>query len=280
MTISGRPWHRHLAVLIIAAAPIPTPVCAGEPAAVHREDAGLQEKWAVSEEEYEALIRIIDEGRDRNQTMVHLTYLCEEIGPRLTGSSRLERANRWAAEQFESFGLSNVHLHEWGTIPVRFDRGPSSGRMVKPVEREFEFTARAWSAGTDGLKQGRVFREPSTDEEFEAIESELEGAWILRPHTTGHRRGVVPGVDESRQFLPQLREAGIAGLIIASRDDLVRTGSARGWRELSFDDLPTDVTVIIRRSDYDAINSRIFDGEEVVVEFDLEHTFVEGPISC
>ncbi len=240
--------------------------------------AELRERFDVSQEELETLLAIIDEGQNRNQTMDHLRYLSEEIGPRLTGSTNVERANHWAAEQFESFGLENVRQHMWGTIPVRFDRGPSHGRMISPVEREFEFTARAWSAGTDGPARGRLFREPGTQEEFDAIADELEGAWILRPGTRGHRRGVVPGFDETREFLPDLRAAGIAGLIITSRDDLVRTSRARDWRELDYDNLPTDVTAIVRRSDYDAMNSRLHDGEEIIVEFDLNHTFGAGPI--
>ncbi len=245
----------------------------------------LRERLAMSEHEFDTVIRIIDEGTTRNRVMEHLTHLCEEIGPRLTGSTRLEQANKWVAQQFESFGLANVHQSEWGTIAVRFDRGPSSGRMTKPVEREFEFTTRAWSAGTPkgaGPIEGRVFREPMSHEEFDAVADELKGAWILRSAVApqGTRRGVVPGVDETREFLTQLRDAGIAGLIVASRDELVRTGGARGWRELDFSDLPTDVTVEVRRSDYDAINSRLADGEEVHVAFELNHTFVEGPIPC
>lgn len=241
--------------------------------------AKYAEQFQVSEEEAETILRIIEEGTTNNRTMDHLTYLSVEIGARLTGSTNVERANHWTAKKFKSFGLRNVHQHMWGTIPVRFDRGPSSGRMVAPTDREFEFTARAWSAGTDGIVRGRVVREPSNDEEFDAIAEELEGAWILRPARGGQRRGVVAGVDPPGEYLPRLREAGIAGLIVSSRDDLVRTGRVRNWRELDYNDLPTDVTVIVRRSDYDAINSRLFDGEEVEVEFDLDHTFVEGPIA-
>src|SRR5690606_35229748 len=38
--------------------------------------------------------------------------------------------------------------------------------------------------------------------------------------------------------------------------------------------------VEVRRSDYDAMNSRLADGEEVHVAFELNHTFIEGPIPC
>lgn len=242
------------------------------------ERAALQSRFDLPDDAFETMLRIIDEGQNRNQIMEHLTYLCEEIGPRLTGSTNVERANHWVADQFRAFGLENVEVRQWGTIPVRFDRGPSTGKMVSPQQREFEFTARAWSAGTDGAVQGPVFREPTNDEEMEALREQADGAWILRSAAAGTRRGVVRGVDAPTEYLVELRDLGIAGLITASGDDRVRTSSIRGWRDLSFDDLPTEVTVTVRRSDYDAINSRLADGEEVIVEFDLDHTFVEGPI--
>ena len=75
-----------------------------------------------------------------------------------------------------------------------------------------------------------------------------------------------------------LREANIAGRIYAARGDLVTTGSARNWRDLEYDNLPEDVSIYVRRIDYDAMNSRIADGETVEVEVDLEHHFVEGPV--
>ncbi len=267
-----------LATVVVAGSA--SPAWATDTVLSDTERSELMERFNLEPEQFDTVMRIIDIGQNENRIMEHLTYLCEEIGSRLTGSSRLERANFWAAEQFEAFGLENVHQQEWGTIPVRFDRGPSTGRMVEPVGREFEFTTRAWTAGTDGPVKGRLFREPSTQEEFDAIADELEGAWILRPAIGGVRRGVVPGGDEEREFLSELREAGIAGLITSARDDLVRTGRVRNWRELDYNDLPNDVTVIVRRSDYDAMNSRLFDNQEVVVEFDLDHTFVEGPIPC
>ncbi len=223
----------------------------------------------MSDDQFDSLLKVIDEGKNRNQTMKHLTHLCEEIGPRLTGSSRLEQANNWVADQFREFGLQNVHQFEWGQFPVRFDRGRCTGKMVEPIEREFGFSARSWSAGTNGPVRGPVLREPQTPEEMDAMVDQLKGAWILRP-----------AVGEPSPLLPRLYAAGIAGLITASGDELVRTGGVRGIMQLEMDKLSPDVNVIVRRSDYDAINSRIADGQNPVVEFDLQHTFIEGPIAC
>lgn len=246
--------------------------------------AELMARFGLPEDQFDAVMRIIDEGKNRNQVMEQLRYLTQEIGPRLTASSRLERANNWAADQFRAFGLQNVHLHEWGTFPVRFDRGPSYGRMVAPDEREFEFTARAWSAGTNGPVRGPVLREPQSQEELEAMTDKLEGAWILRREQArraegGQRRRRGEPRDEN-PLMSRLYAAGIAGLITASGDEIVRTGGISGIRQLEMDKLSPDVTVIVRRSDYDAINSRLHDGQEVEVEFNLDHKFTAGPIPC
>jgi len=227
----------------------------------------LQERFGLTAERTKEVLQIIDEGKNRNQTMQHLTYLCEEIGPRLTGSSRLEQAHRWTAQRFKDFGLQNVHLHQWGTMPVRFDRGPSSGRMVAPAERKFEFTTRSWSAGTDGPVRGTVLHEPQTEEDLEALADQLSGAWILRKI----------GSDPS-PLTNRLDTAGIAGYITAARGETVTTGGVRGIMQLKIEEISPIVNVIIRRSDYDAINSRLADGEKVEVEFDLKHQFVSGPI--
>ena len=70
--------------------------------------------------------RIIDHGRNHSQVMDILRVYTVEYGPRLTGSTRLHASQRWAVDQFNSWGLSNVELQEFGTIATRFDRGPST----------------------------------------------------------------------------------------------------------------------------------------------------------
>jgi carboxypeptidase Q len=227
----------------------------------------LAEKFNLPPAQVEVLLKIIEEGQQRSQVMDHLNHLCLEIGPRLTGSTRLETANRWTAERFESFGLKNVAVKQWGEMPVRFDRGPSTGEMVKPVERKFEFTTRSWSAGTNGPVEGILIREPQTEEELNAVAERLAGAWILRASAR-----------EKGPYADRLDSAGIAGVITTSADELVRTGGVSGIMQLDFDNLAPGVGVVVRRSDYDAMNSRLADNEEVVVKFDLNHHFERGPI--
>lgn len=166
--------------------------------------------------------RILDEGKNRNLVMEHLTYISTKIGPRLTGSANAETANRWAAEQFKSWGLrlggpAGDGLWKWGEIPVRFDRGPSTAKVVMPRTgtdeyrdlRDMEFTTLAWSAGTNGPVRAPVVRMPADEEEFARVESKLRGAWVLVPsRPPGSPRGVggfAGGMSARQSFWAELR---------------------------------------------------------------------------
>lgn len=259
----------------------------------------------------EVVKRILDEGKNRNQVMTHLRHLTEEIGARLTGSSKCEEANNWTKEQFASWGLQNAHLDKWGEIATRFDRGAASGKFLirrpirgKPGEfnydsvREVELTWLAWAAGTDGAVRGPVVREPQNAEEFLAVQPKLAGAWVLckAPPAVG-QRGIRGGVSTKYQMRESARKKAaegvspseltvserlalepVAGYISTSRDERVWTGSVSGWRSLNVDTMPQDPHVMVRGSDYDFLNSRVADGEPIEVEFDLQATFTKGPI--
>src|SRR4051794_261639 len=72
--------------------------------------------------------RMIDQERDHPQVMANLEYLSDRIGPRLTGSARLKRANDWTAEKMKEYGLENVHLEPY-TIPRGWERGSVKARI-------------------------------------------------------------------------------------------------------------------------------------------------------
>ncbi len=261
--------------------------------------------------------RIIDHGKYDNHVMDHLTYLTTTIGPRLTGSTRNHESRLWAAEQFKSWGLSNVRLEKWGTIPVRFDRGPTYGKIFVSIDkrkedgtsspaedvllRDMELTTLSWSAGTQGPVRGPVIKMPADEAAYAAVKDKLKGAWILldRPSREGMRglrwqlgedmrrradarAKLADGSKKLEDFpiLERLAFDGVAGYITASRDERVWTGAVPNWRELDIAAIPPDVHVQIRMSDYDCINSRLADHESVQVEIDAKNTFQPGPIDC
>ena len=72
---------------------------------------------------------ILSEIKERQEIMPNLTYISDVIGPRMTGSANLKRANEWAMEKFKSYGLENVRLEPY-TIPTGLERGFARMKMV------------------------------------------------------------------------------------------------------------------------------------------------------
>src|SRR4051812_22907829 len=68
--------------------------------------------------------RIVDQGKNHSQIMMRLHHLTKDIGPRLTSSPRLAKAQQWAMGEFKKMGCTNAHLEQWGEAPVGWDRGP------------------------------------------------------------------------------------------------------------------------------------------------------------
>lgn len=267
--------------------------------------------------DHATIARILDEGKNRNQVMDHVRHLTQNIGHRLTGSSQAEAANRWTMEQFQSWGLS-AHLHQWGTIPVRFDRGPSTGKIFTKrstrtedgtraetwnAVRDLQFTTLAWTHGTDGPKRGPVIIMPADEAQYEAVKGKLGGAWVLlEPASVDGRTGVRgPGQRAGDRFLSRkaardkvaqgedisklpIEERvlfdGIHGFISSSTDqrDRVWTTAIPRPFEKQLADLGTDVEVIIRLADHDNMRVRMMQEQEFQVEFDLRHTLTAGPI--
>ncbi len=129
--------------------------------------------------------RIINEGRDHSQVMDILRVYTVDYGPRLTGSTRLHASQRWAVDQLNSWGLSNVELQEFGTIATRFDRGPSTGKVFisdadeesgRKELRNLEFSTLSWSPGTDGPVSGHIATLPTTMSEYESQRGTFGGA--------------------------------------------------------------------------------------------------------
>ena len=46
--------------------------------------------------------------------MATLSYLTDVIGPRLTGSPNMKRANEWTRDKLAAWGLENAHLESVG----------------------------------------------------------------------------------------------------------------------------------------------------------------------
>lgn len=145
----------------------------------------------LSEETKAAIEQVIEIGRTDNRVQQHLDYLCNRIGPRLTGSEGLQAACEWAEAEFKSMGLES-RLEKWGDVPVGFERGPAYGAMISPKNMKLEFGTNSWSAGTRGRVTGRAVMAPKSMDELEAMRDQLKGAYVMIEPTTRRRRRARP----------------------------------------------------------------------------------------
>jgi Zn-dependent M28 family amino/carboxypeptidase len=123
--------------------------------------------------------QIINEIRDHSELMDNLEYLSDQIGPRLTGSPQLKRANDWTAEMFKKYGLTNVHLEAY-SIPHAWTRGTATARMIAPTEHPLTIASAAWSPSTKGVVRGPVvYLDARKPEELEKYKGKLKGAIVI-----------------------------------------------------------------------------------------------------
>lgn len=182
---------RRLAVLAVTLAFAVTWVWAQQPAAPTKAPAPAKAETAPKAPAIEitpsspaALAldrRIIEEGKNNPQVIPNLTYLCDVIGPRLTGSPALKKANDWTAQKMEEYGLSNVHLEPW-TIPVGWQRGTATVRMIEPDNgHTLTVAAGGWSGSTKGKIEGDVVvLKAGNTKELQAYKGKLKNAIVLQ----------------------------------------------------------------------------------------------------
>lgn len=148
--------------------------------------------------------KLLAQSKDSPDVMNNLTYLSDVIGPRLTGSDNLKRANEWAAERMKAYGLSNVHLEPW-TIPVGWQRGTATAKLIEPDNgRTLTVASYGWSPGTKGPIEGDVviFRARNR-EDLAKYKGKLKNAIILQGTPSTIRPitdpGGIPGAAPERR---------------------------------------------------------------------------------
>ncbi len=133
----------------------------------------------------DAIDRIKDEGMNRSQVMKTLSYLTDVIGPRLTASPNMKRANEWTRDEMTKWGLQNAHLEPWGPFGRGWSLKRFSAQVTEPQSIPLIAFPKAWSPGTNGTITGDVVYLNAKDEgELEQFKGKLRGAIVL---TSGMR---------------------------------------------------------------------------------------------
>jgi hypothetical protein len=90
--------------------------------------------------------RLIEAALKDDDGYARLTYLCDRIGNRLSGSERLPKAIAWAAGEMKAVGLENV-VTPAVKVP-HWVRGSESGEILTPVQRPLHMLGLGMSVGT------------------------------------------------------------------------------------------------------------------------------------
>ena len=141
--------------------------------------------------------RILTEIAEHSEQMENLRYLTDEIGPRLTGTENLKRANDWTAERFRAYGLSNVH-QECYAIPHSWRRGTVRADVVAPSIQRLPAEAAGWSPNTSGTVRGPVvYVKAEKMEDLLPYKGKLQGAIVITTSPNDRERV------EDRPLLPR-----------------------------------------------------------------------------
>ena len=119
-------------------------------AALH---ASAQEKVDL-----DMISKIRYEGFRNSKIMEIASGLMDQIGPRLTGSPNVKRANEWTRDKLKEFGLVNSHLEAWEPFGRGWANEYTNVRMVSPDVATLIAYSKAWTPGTDGAVRGKVMR--------------------------------------------------------------------------------------------------------------------------
>jgi len=137
---------------------------------------GVIPVWPQEKVDLEMISRIRYEGFRNSKIMELASDLMDGIGPRLTGSPDLKRANQWTRDELTSFGLTNAHLESWGPFGRGWANQYINVRMLTPDVATLIAYAKAWTPGTDGVIRGKCSRVKIEDKkDFDKYRGKLAG---------------------------------------------------------------------------------------------------------
>lgn len=124
--------------------------------------------------------KIRDEGLNHSHVMELASALMDGIGPRLTGSENLKKANEWARAAFAQWGLAQAHLEDWGEFGMGWKQQNAWARLVTPDMAVLIVQATPWSPATAGPVTGEVvFVDIQSEKDLEKYKGKLAGKIVL-----------------------------------------------------------------------------------------------------
>ena len=194
--------RRFAATLLLFALVIPYAALAQQP--------GAQQ---TAPDPNDPIVRIRDEGMNRSQVMQTLSYLSDVIGPRLTASPNMKRANNWTRDTLEKWGMQNAHLESWGPFGRGWALKRFSAQVIEPQGFPLIAYPKAWSPSTKGAVTGDVvYLDAKTEADLEKYKGKLKGAIVLTQATRELKARFAPlGTRQDEKSLLALADAPAPG---------------------------------------------------------------------
>ena len=123
--------------------------------------------------------KIKDEGMKRSQVMATLSYLTDVIGPRLTASPNMKRANEWTRDQMAKWGLQNAHLESWGPFGRGWELKEFSAQVIAPQAIPLIAFPKAWSPGVSIASAEVVYVDAKDEADLQRFKGKLRGKVVL-----------------------------------------------------------------------------------------------------
>jgi carboxypeptidase Q len=130
--------------------------------------------------DYSMYQEIREEGLKHSHVMEYASALMDGIGPRLTGSPNLKRANAWTRDQFTAMGCANAHLEDWGEFGMGWQQLNTWVRMSSPDTAVFIAQAAPWSPSSNGaINAPAVSMEVKKVEDLDKYKGKITGKIVL-----------------------------------------------------------------------------------------------------
>lgn len=264
----------------------------------------------------DAIGRIRAEGFGNSKVMDMVWHITDRLGPRLTGSPELKRAQDWAVDTLDGYGLKNARLEPWGEFGRGWSFEKVTVEMTHPTYMPMVAIPEAWTPGTDGVIEGEpVLLDFNTVEDVAKYDGDLKGRIVLlggpvnvstpfdpiaerHDHESLHDLFMAPepsagGGGNAARFADfqrrravqqaitrKLREDGAAAILKTSTArgsyGVVLVGSG-GSREVGADDaLPS---IVVAPEHYNRIVRLLQKKEKVTVRVEVQATFHDDDLT-
>ena len=158
--------------------PVPAPTSdAAKPTAPQVAQAASQQNPA--KDPNDPIERIKDEGLNRSQVMQTLSYLTDVIGPRLTASPNMKRANEWTRDQMAKWGLQNAHLEAWGPFGRGWSLKSFSAQVLEPQGIPLIAFLKAWSPGVNITSSEVLYVDAKDESGLQKFKGQLRGKIVV-----------------------------------------------------------------------------------------------------